>query len=167
MVPWSLPSSLNNNTPSSKKKVLAGKVSAQPPIATINSMFLNGPESPPVLFDPYAAYNNNSSKSIYNNFHDDDEERCRSCHSKAIVTDWPQGDRVCTNCGVVAEGRIRDDRPEWRDFNDAEDIIKGGQAKARSGLVSVDETKYLGGLQPTILSKDAFGANCGGSNGTN
>jgi transcription initiation factor TFIIIB Brf1 subunit/transcription initiation factor TFIIB len=55
-----------------------------------------------------------------------------------------------------------DDRPEWKDFNDAEDIVKGGPAKSRSGLVAVDETRYIGGLQPTTLSKNAFGENSGG-----
>jgi hypothetical protein len=55
-----------------------------------------------------------------------------------------------------------DDRPEWKDFNEAEDIIKGLPSKSRSGLVAVDETKYIGGLQPTILSKEAFGQNSGG-----
>jgi transcription initiation factor TFIIIB Brf1 subunit/transcription initiation factor TFIIB len=95
-------------------------------------------------------------------FFNDDEERCRNCHSTDIRTDWQQGDRVCTNCGVVAEGCILDDRPEWKDFNDAEDIVKGLPSKSRSGRVPVDESKYIGGLQPTILSKSAYGENGGG-----
>ena len=115
-------------------------------------MCLNGPESPPVLFNPY------EDRCV----EDETEERCRNCQSTALVTDWAQGDRVCTSCGVVAEGRLVDDRPEWKDFNEAEDIIKGLPSKSRSGLVAVDETKYIGGLQPTILSKDAFGQNSGG-----
>jgi hypothetical protein len=131
------------------------------PIATSSSMCLNGPESAPVLFNP-------SADSLYkkgcthSSIEEEEEERCRSCHSTALLTDWKQGDRVCTNCGVVAEARLMDDRPEWKDFNEAEDIIKGLPSKSRSGMVAVDETKYIGGLQPTILSKDAFGGDSGG-----
>ena len=121
-------------------------------------MCLNGPETSPVLFNPYVDRDNGCMRSI----DDENEERCRNCHSTALVTDWAQGDRVCTSCGVVAECRLMDDRPEWKDFNEAEDIIKGLPSKSRSGLVAVDETKYIGGLQPTILSKDAFGQNSGG-----
>jgi transcription initiation factor TFIIIB Brf1 subunit/transcription initiation factor TFIIB len=64
---------------------------------------------------------------------------------------------VCTNCGVVGEERIPDDRPEWREFNDADDLAKGLPAAARCGMVPVDETRYLGGLQPTTLSSQVFG----------
>jgi len=167
MVPWSPPPATTNNRPSSNKKILKGKIPTPKPIATSSNMCSNGPESSPVLFNPYADLNNNGTSSFYDkgctrSTDDDEEERCRSCHSMALLTDWPQGDRVCTSCGVVAEGRLMDDRPEWKDFNEAEDIIKGLPSKSRSGLVAVDETKYVGGLQPTILSKDAFGANSGG-----
>ncbi len=148
MVPWSPPATANNRQNS--KKVLDSK---SPPIVTSANMCLNGPESPPVLFNPYGDRGCIEVEI---------EERCRNCQSTALVTDWAQGDRVCTSCGVVAEGHLMDDRPEWKDFNDAEDIIKGLPSKSRSGLVAVDETKYIGGLQPTILSKDAFGQNCGG-----
>jgi transcription initiation factor TFIIIB Brf1 subunit/transcription initiation factor TFIIB len=83
----------------------------------------------------------------------DDERQCRSCHSLGLRTDWAQGDRICTNCGVVDEGHMLDDRPEWRDFHDDNDIVKRGNATAgaRSGLVIVDESKWIGGMQPTML----------------
>jgi transcription initiation factor TFIIIB Brf1 subunit/transcription initiation factor TFIIB len=134
---------------------------------------LNGPDSPPVTGSsggdfPVAVATTSRSATFYNDANNDNsnfdntEERCRNCHSTSIRTDWQQGDRVCTSCGVVAEGRILDDHPEWKDFNDAEDIVKGLPSKSRSGLVPVDETRYIGGLQPTILSKTAFGANLGG-----
>ena len=111
----------------------------------------NGPGSPPVLYQPFG-------RNFDNN---EEDERCRACHSTALFTDWRQGDRVCTNCGVVAEEKICDDRPEWKDFNETEDLVKGLPSKARSGLVPVDETKYLGGLQPTTLSKEGFGGDLG------
>eukprot|EP00934_Nitzschia_sp_Nitz4_P001330 Nitzschia sp. Nitz4//scaffold126_size65214//45593//47623//NITZ4_006161-RA/size65214-processed-gene-0.92-mRNA-1//-1//CDS//3329534704//1330//frame0 len=88
---------------------------------------------------------------------DDIEERCAACQSSSLRTDWAQGDRVCTNCGLVTEAHVRDDRPEWKDFQEAEDLVKGLPSSSRSGLVAVDESKYLGGLQPTTLSKNAFG----------
>lgn len=89
---------------------------------------------------------------------DEENRRCTHCHSQSLRVDWAQGDRVCTNCGVVDEEHVRDDRPEWRDYNDAEDVIKGRPPPARCGMVPVDEQKYFGGLQPTTLSKAAFGA---------
>ena len=88
----------------------------------------------------------------------DEEEsrRCRHCHSKSLRIDWSQGDRVCTNCGVVDEQHVRDDGPEWRDYE--EDRVNGLRpATERSGLVPNDDQKYLGGLQPTGLSKNVFG----------
>ena len=113
---------------------------------------LNGPDCPPVLYNP------NGASLDY----DEDDDRCRSCQSRSLHTDWKQGDRVCTNCGVVAEGSLRDDRPEWKEFAEAEDLAKGLPAGARCGMVAVDESKYLGGLQPTSLSKQSFGGEIGG-----
>ena len=97
---------------------------------------------------------------------EDGSRVCRSCKSNALHVDWAQGDRVCTECGVVDEGHLLDDRPEWREFNDADDLAKGGPALARSGLVLVDDTKYLGGLQPTTLSRQVFGGSTGTSGQT-
>jgi len=91
-------------------------------------------------------------------FDDDRRKHCRACREPSLIVDWAQGDRVCTNCGVVDEGRIRDTRPEWRDFSDnVDDVSRGGKAIVRSGLVPVDETRYVGGLQPTKLSKHVYG----------
>lgn len=125
----------------------------------------NGPDSPPVVFTEV-----DTSSCHSQHYHDEDEERCRNCASTNLLTDWKQGDRVCTDCGVVAEERLRDDRPEWKDFNDAEDLVKKGctsvaSSSARSGLVPVDESKYIGGLQPTTLSKQPFGGSTSGGYG--
>ncbi len=142
MVPWS-----STKYSTGQSAVL---VNTERTMAT-KSPPLNGPESAPVLYNPYEE--------------DDDDERCRSCHAHALHTDWSQGDRVCTNCGVVADARLRDTRPEWKDFHEAEDLAKGLPSGARSGLVAVDESKYLGGLQPTTLSKQAFGGDGHGGYG--
>lgn len=96
----------------------------------------------------------------------DDTQRCRSCNSTALHVDWAQGDRICTSCGVVDEGHLLDERPEWREFNDDNDVARGGRAGARSGLVVADDARYLGGLQPTTLSKQAFGGPTGQSSVT-
>ena len=91
------------------------------------------------------------------------QEHCQHCHSTALRVDWKQGDRVCTNCGVVAEEHLIDEGPEWREFdNEAGD---GGKFVARTGFVPVDETRYIGGLQPTTLSKQPFGGVVGATGG--
>jgi TFIIB zinc-binding len=46
---------------------------------------------------------------------------CRFCTASSIRTDWAQGDRVCTSCGVVQEEHIIDRGPEWRDYGDNDD----------------------------------------------
>jgi len=153
MVPWS--HTISNNKRNSKNFVTIRKLSQNPSSATC----LNGPKSSPDLCSDH------EQNSCYGREHlatNEEDEHCRSCNSTAMVTDWSQGDRICTNCGVVAQSRLVDDRPEWKNFNDAEDIVKGLPSNSRSGLVPVDERKYVGGLQPTTLSKNAFGENSGG-----
>lgn len=92
---------------------------------------------------------------------------CRACRAiKAIRIDWSQGDRICTACGVVQEERILDMNPEWRDYGDRDDRCNGtddllfGSYRARSGMIPNNEAKYIGGLQPTTLSRSVY-------NGTN
>lgn len=104
---------------------------------------------------PRMAYCNDS-------YNDDDDRPCQSCQSFSLKTDWAQGDRVCTNCGTVDEGHLLDTRPEWMSYQDDE-----GPNKARSGMQPVDESKYLGGLQPTTLSSQIFGGVKSGSGDTN
>jgi len=154
MVPWSHTVSNNKRNP---KNFLTNRKLSLNPSSSVTS--LNGPKSPHFLCSDHER------NSCYGREHlpiNEDDEHCRSCHSTAMITDWSQGDRICTNCGVVAQSRLVDDRPEWKNFNDAEDIVKGLPSNSRSGLVPVDERKYVGGLQPTTLSKNAFGENSGG-----
>ena len=92
--------------------------------------------------------------------------RCRACHSEKLFTDYKQGDRVCTECGVVDEERILEEGPEWRDYNELEDIIRGTASGCRSSLIPTNDQLYLGGLQPTTLSKYIFGGNTGTSQAT-
>ena len=80
------------------------------------------------------------------------EAQCRACHSTALYTDWSQGDRICTSCGVVDEEHLMDRGPEWRDYQEEPD-----STAQRSGMVPVNEDLYLGGLQPTLVSSYTFG----------
>lgn len=132
----------------------------------------NGPDSPPVVAESSLSSSCLHHHQPQHNHYspEDDEDRCRNCASTNLFTDWKQGDQVCTDCGVVAEERLRDDRPEWKDFQDAEDLVKKGctsvaKSSARSGMVPVDESKYIGGLQPTTLSKLPFGGPTSGGYG--
>ena len=90
-----------------------------------------------------------------------EQKHCRHCSSPSLVVDWAQGDRICTACGVVDEEHIRDDGPEWRDYANEDDNGAMYSAAARTGLVPTDETKYLGGLQPTMLSRNPYGGSYG------
>uniref|UniRef100_A0A7S3L342 TFIIB-type domain-containing protein n=1 Tax=Amphora coffeiformis TaxID=265554 RepID=A0A7S3L342_9STRA len=93
-----------------------------------------------------------SLMSAVYNATEDEERRCRACFSTSIFTDWAAGDRVCTECGVVDQEHLLDERPEWREFDD-----EAPTAPVRCGLVPNDEKQWIGGLQPTTLSKYVFG----------
>jgi len=95
-----------------------------------------------------------------------DERICDHCGSSKLFTDWTQGDLICTNCGVVIEEKLRDTRPEWKDFNDDADLAKGLPNSARCGLVPTNESRYVGGLQPTSYSRHVFGGAYGAGVGS-
>jgi len=78
---------------------------------------------------------------------------CRYCQSPSLFTDYAQGDVVCTSCGTVAQSHIVDDSPEWADYNNPDDLAKSLPSMARSGMTRVDDTKYIGGLESTTLSR--------------
>lgn len=50
------------------------------------------------------------------------------------VTDWASGDVVCSACGVVVEGHILDETPEWRNHGPEEDRSRVGAADPRGRL---------------------------------
>lgn len=87
---------------------------------------------------------------------------CRHCFSPNLITDCKAGDVICTDCGIVAEERVRDASSDWRvhsSNNDDQDAFD----KARSGMVPNNESRWIGGLEPTSLSKIPF---CGGNKGS-
>lgn len=91
-----------------------------------------------------------AATAVFNN--SNMEPQCRACNSTALYTDWSQGDRVCTSCGVVDEEHLVDRGPEWRDYQDDPD-----STAQRSGMVATNEDLYVGGLQPTLVSSYTFG----------
>lgn len=80
--------------------------------------------------------------------------RCQSCWSTKMHVDWAAGDRICTNCGVIDDEHLLEERPEWREYDNVDEAPR---APARCGMVPNNEDKWVGGLQPTTLSKYIFG----------
>lgn len=80
---------------------------------------------------------------------------CQHCTSTLpLYTDNAAGDIICTACGVISKSRIPYDGAEWRDFNTSDDLAKGKglDFHARAGAL-VDESKWMGGLEPTRLGQ--------------
>lgn len=55
--------------------------------------------------------------------------------SKWLITDWASGDVVCRGCGVVVEGHILDEAPEWTHREGAPDKSRVGMPSAELGTV--------------------------------
>lgn len=68
---------------------------------------------------------------------------CRDEAGPAPVTDWACGDVVCMRCGVVMEGHIMDEAPEWRTYRG--DDQGGGQAGADRCRVGAPTASARGG----------------------
>lgn len=71
------------------------------------------------------------------------------------VTDWASGDVVCLACGVVTEGHILDETPEWRNHD-------GGPDQSRVGAVT---DPLRGARLGTYLAPAAARRGGGGSGG--
>jgi len=80
-------------------------------------------------------------------------QRCPECGSSRLVWDYDASEVVCVNCGFVVDGRIIDEGPEWRAF-DEEQWEK--RARAGAPLTFIIHDKGL----PTIIDKrdrDVYG----------
>jgi transcription initiation factor TFIIIB Brf1 subunit/transcription initiation factor TFIIB len=67
-------------------------------------LVLNPPDSPPPVYDPHDVIINDSDGQQVRLEHL--PESCRNCHSPDLFLDSCQGDRVCHQCGHVAEGHV-------------------------------------------------------------
>ena len=82
--------------------------------------------------------------------------------------DGMAGDLICTQCGSVLDDHLRDPSADWRDYsavNNEDACI--GMKRARCGDVSVDETKWVGGLMPTKVSSTVYHGSNNSSSGYN
>mmetsp|Transcript_6445 Transcript_6445/g.9493 ORF Transcript_6445/g.9493 Transcript_6445/m.9493 type:complete len:600 (-) Transcript_6445:190-1989(-) len=70
---------------------------------------------------------------------------CKHCRSTNMLKDYSSGDVVCTNCGIVGEERIRDPRPEWKDYNEDEDRAKGRGNAGRCDVFDPHDGNYYCG----------------------
>jgi transcription initiation factor TFIIB len=78
--------------------------------------------------------------------------RCPECGEPHIIRDEELGEFVCGKCGLVINGNILDQGPEWRAFTPEE-----RQAKRRAGAPS-SYSLYDKGLSTTIkIDRDAYG----------
>ncbi|KAF5841643.1 cyclin-like protein [Dunaliella salina] len=79
---------------------------------------------------------------------------CPDCKGTRFVEDRSAGDVVCSNCGLVVEAHIIDERSEWRTFSDKD---KEGADPNRVG----GQTNPLleGGGLSTIIGKGRDGDN--------
>lgn len=66
---------------------------------------------------------------------------CDCAGGPTPITDWACGDVVCRECGVVVEGHIIDESPEWR-VHEGEDYAD----KCRVGAASASLGTYLDGM---------------------
>lgn len=81
------------------------------------------------------------------------ELKCPECGSTKIIHDYDSGETVCSSCGLVLEGYLLDEGPEWRAFDLSE---KAG--RSRVGMPE-QYSVHDKGLMTTItrIDYDAFG----------
>jgi transcription initiation factor TFIIB len=61
-------------------------------------------------------------------FGGDSKIKCPNCGSQKLIRDYDSGEDVCGTCGLVVQGTIIDQGPEWRAFTAAEN-----DSRARTG----------------------------------
>jgi transcription initiation factor TFIIB len=58
----------------------------------------------------------------------EEQTRCPECGSTDLIRDYPRGEVLCNNCGLVLSENLLDQGPEWRDFEES-----GRQSASRVG----------------------------------
>ena len=86
----------------------------------------------------------------------DDEDKskdiqCAECGSKDVVTDETRGERICGNCGLVAEARMINLGSEWRAYN-RDEYNKRARSEMTSFSMKEDLSTYIG-----FENRDALG----------
>jgi len=56
--------------------------------------------------------------------------RCPECDSSGLVVDRDRGEVVCSECGLVIEDMMPDQRSEWREFALEEENAKSRTVRA-------------------------------------
>jgi transcription initiation factor TFIIB len=69
---------------------------------------------------------NNSGKT--NEIEVEELTECTECKSEHIVRDYKRGEITCSNCGLVVDGQVIDQGPEWRAFDSEQ-----SERRARGG----------------------------------
>lgn len=47
-----------------------------------------------------------------------EELKCPECKTSEIITDYREGNNICTNCGLILGGQLISEESEWRTFSD-------------------------------------------------
>ncbi|KAI5074021.1 hypothetical protein GOP47_0012034, partial [Adiantum capillus-veneris] len=85
------------------------------------------------------------------------DEMCRDCGRETQITlDYASGDSICTECGLVMESHIVDERPEWRVFegDDSSDKVRVG-APGSLLLDSNDLHTHMDKAPPSVMRAEA------------
>ena len=76
---------------------------------------------------------------------------CNECGSTSIVTDETRGERICGDCGLVAEARMINFGSEWRAYN-RDEYNKRARSETSSFNLKEDLSTYIG-----FENRDALG----------
>ncbi len=88
---------------------------------------------------------------MYKKFTTFNKNYCNNCEDNGnIVEDFQQGNKVCTNCGIVQESRIIHDGPDWSNY---QDTIEAGKDNSRVSWT--DPSNFYSTLGSTI-KKNTF-----------
>jgi transcription initiation factor TFIIB len=77
--------------------------------------------------------------------------RCPECGANKFVLDESSGEIVCSNCGLVLQQELVDERPEWRSSE------PGEKPRSRVGPPSKLSSAEKGLPTPIVVTRDAHG----------
>jgi transcription initiation factor TFIIB len=80
-------------------------------------------------------------------------KECPECGSTHLVKDYNRGELICYDCGIVVEGSLIDQGPEWRSFDTEQD---GKRARTGSPMSYLNHDKGLA-TEISWANKDYYG----------